>query len=288
MSQTPPRIAVLPSHMKLGFKPGAIALTDLEWPLGMPEGSAGKTLRDLTPDDHLIVFPKDTLHVRMGFGTRAKVSVLVMEPSVIHGKHMQMLKWSYRRFHKVLSCNEDLLGAIPNGVFFAHGSTWVPEWRDLDLKKTRMMSLIASAKRSQEGHQLRHDVADWARERALDVDVMGSGYRRFGAKAEGLAPYRYSIVIENVREKNYFTEKLVDAVLCRTVPIYWGCPNIGDFMDTGGMIVCNSAAEIHAAVQNTSPEDYMSRLSALDAARQRADFWGDYLKRAAVAVRDAV
>ena len=77
---------------------------------------------------------------------------------------------------------------------------------------------------------------------------MGGGYKAFKQKADGLAPYRYSVVIENVRERNYFTEKLIDALLCGTVPIYWGCPNIGDFFDTTGMMICESEADIQAAL----------------------------------------
>lgn len=284
---TAPRIAILPSHIKMGRRPGTISLDDLIWPLGQPDDTHHKHLRDLRRDDHLIVFPRDTLHLRPGFGTRARVSLLVMEPSVIHGRHMRMLRLTHRRFHRVLTCNEDLLAAIPNGLLFIHGSTWVPDWRDLDLTKTRHMSLIASAKRSQSGHQLRHRIADWTRQQGLDVDVMGGGYRPFEAKSDGLAPYRYSIVIENVRERNYFTEKLVDALLCRCVPIYWGCPNIADFLDTSGMILCETAEQMQAAISAASRADYAARLPGVDAVRERADYWGDYLKRAAIAVLEA-
>ncbi|QIE45903.1 hypothetical protein G5B38_10385 [Pseudohalocynthiibacter aestuariivivens] len=284
MLQASPKIAILPSNMKLGPRPGMIPLEQLIWPLGVPADISGHCLRDLDPDDHLIVFPRTTLHFRPFWGIRAHISIMVMEPPAIHGHHLQKLRWSHRRFYRVLTCNEALLAAIPNGIFFAHGSTWVPEWRDLDVTKARMTSLIASAKRSQEGHQLRHSVAAWANAKGLDVDTMGGGYIPFGAKAEGLAPYRYSIVIENVREPNYFTEKLLDAVLCETVPIYWGCPNIADFIDTSGMILCQSEADIHRAVQDVSEAQYETLRPALIRAQGQADGWGDYMGRAAQAV----
>ncbi|MCZ4352945.1 glycosyltransferase family 10 [Roseovarius aestuarii] len=287
MSQPAPRIAVLPSDMKMGTRPGAIALDRLIWPLGVPEGINGRTLSDLGPNDHLIVFPSKSLHVRPSFGTRARVSIMVMEPPAIHGAHRRALRWSWRRFFRVLSYDDALLGAIPNGIFFAHGGTWVPEWRDLILEKTRMISLIASNKRSQEGHVLRHQIADWARSDERDLDVMGRGYTPFDAKADGLAPYRYSVVIENGRVPNYFTEKLLDAVLCQTVPIYWGCPNVSDFLDTSGMIICDSESALRQAIRDISIEDYEARRPALTALQDKADYFGDTLKRAAEAVRDA-
>ena len=281
-----PHVAILPNHMKLGLRPARIALDDLIWPLGQPDALRGGQLGDLGRDDHLVVFPRDTLHFRPGFGTKARISVVIMEPAAIHGHHFKLLRWTSRRFHRVLCTDEALLAAIPNGVFFPFGSTWVPNWRTLDTTKSNSCSLIASAKRSQEGHVLRHAIADWAASTRQDVDLMGGGYAPFGDKSEGLAPYRYSVVIENVRERNYFTEKLIDAILCQTVPIYWGCPNIADFLDTSGMIICQSAQDIQAAVQAASPEDYAARLPALLAAQPKAAEFGDIFTRAARAVLD--
>ena len=54
--------------------------------------------------------------------------------------------------------------------------------------------------------------------------------------------YQFSIVIENSREVNYFSEKLLDCLLTYTVPIYFGCPNISDFFDTTGWIVITSSS----------------------------------------------
>ena len=47
---------------------------------------------------------------------------------------------------------------------------------------------------------------------------------------------QFHIAIESTSTINYFTEKLIDALITKTVPIYWGCPNIGDFFDTRGII----------------------------------------------------
>lgn len=40
-----------------------------------------------------------------------------------------------------------------------------------------------------------------------------------------------------MRREGYFTEKLLDCFLLRTVPIYWGCPNLADFgFDDAGVV----------------------------------------------------
>lgn len=279
-----PKVAFLKYGEKLGLRPGSFPLEKLEWPLGAPDGIDGKTLRDLGPEDHLILLPQEWVHFRPGFGTKAKVSILVMEPSVIHGKHMKMLRWSHRLFHKVLASNEDLLSRIPNGVFFPAGDTWAGNWMTADRTKTKMCSLIASNKRSQEGHKLRHDTVEWIQAQGLDVDVMGRGYKPFDHKIEGMASYRFSVVIENVRERNYFTEKLIDALLCSTVPIYWGCPNIGDFFDTDAMIICETAEDVRTALREMSAESYEQMRPALDASHDLALYYAKFKRRAAEAV----
>ncbi|EEX09951.1 conserved hypothetical protein [Ruegeria lacuscaerulensis ITI-1157] len=283
---TEPAIAILPYGHRLGPKLASVPLAELIWPLGCPDRLTGKTVGDLAATDHLIMYPNSTVHLRLRRGTRARISLMMGEPSAIHGKHDRMLRWTWRRFFRVFTFHDVLLESLPNAVFLPYGVTQVPDWRDLDVTKSRSCSLIASAKRDLEGHQLRHAVIDWARDAGADVDIMGRGYKPFERKSDGLAPYRYSVIIENVRERNYFSEKLTDAILCATVPIYWGCPNIGDFFDTSGMILCDSQADIQRAIRSASEDDYQSRLPHLRAIQAKAAWYGDFETRAAQALRD--
>lgn len=288
MSATDTAIAILPYGQRLGPALADLPVDQLSWPLGFPERLAGGKVGDLLPSDHLIVFPRTDVHFRLRRGTRAKISLVMGEPSVIHAKHLALLRWSHRRFYKVLTFSERLMNGIPNAQFFPLGDTWVPEWRDLTLEKTAMCSLIASAKRDTTGHKLRHQIVDWVRGCDQPVEIMGRGYTPFDRKADGLAPYRYSIVIENVQEKNYFSEKLVDAVLCNTVPIYWGCPNLDRFFDPAGIIQCNSADDIQRAVQAMSEDDFQSRLPQLQRLQNEIEPFCDFEARAAQAIRDTL
>lgn len=280
-----PRVCVLPYGQRLGWQPARVPLSDLHWPLGVPDGIAGQTLADLGPDDHLLTPPNTVLFFRPTFGTRARVSVMLLEPRAVHHKHMTLIRLFHRRFHRVLTADSALLTQCPNAAFFPIAGSWVPDWQDIDLSKQAMCSLIASGKTKQAGHKLRHTVVDWSRKTGQDIDIMGRGYKPFAEKSDGLARYRYSIVIENAREQNYFTEKLIDALLCQTVPIYWGCPNIGDFFDTGAMVICNSMADIQRAIAQMSEADYAARLPALIRARDvAANKYTDFYVRAAQTV----
>ncbi|WP_397544640.1 glycosyltransferase family 10 domain-containing protein [Roseovarius salis] len=286
MSYTEHAVATLPPGVKLGARAGRVSLDSLGWPLGRPGRLAapGSTLADLGPGDHVVGFTQNVSFSWPVMGTRAMVSVIMAEPQAIHGAKQHRVARIASRFHRVLSYNESLLARLPNGLFFPCGGAWVSDWRERDLSKHATCSLIASEKRSQEGHVLRHAMAQRVRREGCDVAVLGRGYAPFADKAEGLAPYRYSLVIENARERNYFTEKLLDAVLCRTVPIYWGCPNIGDFMDVSGMILCETEEDMARALSMMSREDYAARLPGLHAAAEVAELYSDIYLRAAHAL----
>ncbi len=290
MTITDPAVAVLDPSAKLGLRTGKLLrnlqLDQLRWPLGRPARLAGGRVADLGPEDHLIGFPQNLSLRWPEWGLAAKVSIVLAEPKAIHGNYQARVLRNATRFHRVLSYNRDLLDQIPNGIFFPYGSTWVPDWQTRDMTKSAMCSLIASSKRSQEGHALRHAIAGWVQKEGMDVTLLGQAYAPFKDKADGLAPYRYSVVIENVREENCFTEKLIDAVLCQTVPIYWGCPNVDDFLDTSGMIICQSRFELEQAIGSMSKDDYAIRLPHLRNTQAKAARYGDFFERAARAVAE--
>ena len=48
-------------------------------------------------------------------------------------------------------------------------------------------------------------------------------------KYVGHKEYRYSLCFENSHIDNYFSEKFTDCLLSWTIPIYWGCTNIGKY-----------------------------------------------------------
>lgn len=263
-------VAVIPYAERLPEGLPDLPLDRLDWPLGRPARLMHGTVADMTATDHLLTYPKTLLYVVPRGRRRAQLSLMIVEPDAVHAKHLRLARLFHRRFFRVLTKNEGLLAEIPNGVRFVFGSTFLADPATTDTTKTREASLIASSKRLWEGHQLRHVVVDRIRAENLPVDLMGRGYQPFAEKAEGLAQYRYSVVIENLRETSYFTEKLVDAALCRTVPIYWGAPDIGEYFDTDGMIICSGQEDILAALRRVSASDYDARSAALEENRRRA------------------
>jgi hypothetical protein len=99
----------------------------------------------------------------------------------------------------------------------------------------------------------------------------GHGVRPLADKWDGLAPYRYSIAIENSQVPHYWTEKIADCFLAGTVPIYWGCPNIGDYFPSDAMIRLESLDPRLSSEQvqaEATVEGYRRRLDALREAKR--------------------
>jgi hypothetical protein len=282
-----PVIAFVPPNLKLkGRVLKDIPLDELDWPEGRPENLHAKTVAELGPQDHILTFPHFWVYGKKANISPVNLTLMIIEPRAYHWKHIWMAKRFYRRFYRVLGYDQSLLVKVPNSIHLIGTFSFVPNWAATDCTKTRMLSLIASKKKSLVGHKLRHRVVRKLRTLGVDVDVMGGGYRPFDEKSDGLASYRYSMVIENSRQLGYFTEKLIDALLLKTVPVYWGAPDIRTFFDPRGIIVCQTEADMYKALETMSEKDYADRLPFLEANLQSARKYMDYRIGAAQAIRD--
>jgi len=115
--------------------------------------------------------------------------------------------------------------------------------------KKHMVSSITSGKVDTSGHKKRVNFLSTLVECTKDVDIFGAyGIENFGnisscfkgkleynsyCKFEGLYPYHYTIAFENSSCHNCVSEKAFDALLSWTMPIYWGCPNVSDYLPEG-------------------------------------------------------
>ena len=95
--------------------------------------------------------------------------------------------------------------------------------------KTRELSVFCSAKEitPEHGSRLRF-VSELKNHFGPRLDWFGNGVNAVDEKWEGLAPYKYSIVLENQAASHVLTEKIQDAFLALSKPIYWGAPQARD------------------------------------------------------------
>ena len=88
------------------------------------------------------------------------------------------------------------------------------------------------------------------------VDCFGKGIRYIRGKQEALEPYCFSIAMENTQQDYYYTEKLIDCFLTQTIPVYWGCPSIGELFDVRGMIRFDTLEQLRDIIKSLNRARY--------------------------------
>jgi hypothetical protein len=169
-----------------------------------------------------------------------KLVLFILEPPTVQPEiwDPNVQKW----FHKIFTWNDDL---VDGKRFF---KMYLPEYR-VPIKdappygKRKFLTLIASRLRSKHPHQLyseREKVIRYFEARPdIPFDLYGRywGKRKFHSwrgtipdKLAVLKEYKFAFAYENSIEMGYITEKLWDCFETTVVPIYWGAPNVTDFI----------------------------------------------------------
>ena len=244
-----------------------------------PETAAERIpVNELGPDDHLILFATSQTLMADHRDVRCRVSILLREPPSIQRRYYRFLRFFGGRYHRILTHNSWMLQHCPNAVFLHHGGSFLKAPFPSACPKDRLVSLIASRKRTTQGQALRHRIADWATQSKLDLNRYWYAYQTLENKADGHSRYMFSVVIENCREPGYFSEKLIDSLLCQSIPIYWGAPDVSHFFDPRGMIICRTEADIRSAVANATEAEFARRLPFLLEKRKRALQYADWTR----------
>lgn len=191
----------------------------------------------------------------------------LIEPLRFAPQNYSLIQNISDRYQMILTHEKDLLKLGEPYRFVPFGGCWIYPSDHMVYPKSKSLSIIASNKSITDGHKFRHTVINKFGDK---MDVFGRGWNEIEYKLEGLKDYRYSIVIENCKRDYWFTEKLIDALVCGTVPIYWGCPSIGDFFDTRGFIIFDNINELGEILNGLTDEKYTEMLPYIESNLEKA------------------
>lgn len=189
---------------------------------------------------------------------RRRVALLLESPIRGIFARPELLQQRYRH---VFTYHRQLLERGEPYVPFYYGVSWVGAGvAPQTFQKTRLLSFIGSLLHGDvHGYSLRRAVAQRLMEGEL-ADCFGRGIRDIEDKVAGLAEYGFSVAMENFQQDYYFTEKLIDCFLTETVPVYWGCPGIGDVFDERGILRFETLDDLMRIVRELSFERYQAML----------------------------
>jgi hypothetical protein len=136
--------------------------------------------------------------------------------------------------------------------------------------KPKRMSIMVSQKRFAPGHEYRHQLVREILLRNLPIDIYGRGcptYMNtndsrlkgvFENNLEMLYDYEFAICVENFVSNHYFSEKVIDPLLCNTTPIYLGCKNIESYFPEQTIRLCGELQKDIRLITDilSSPEKY--------------------------------
>lgn len=231
-----------------------------------------------------IGFPDDCLIVcdDVWYESNLPMYLILQEPDIICPHHTEETIRLIDKFVHVFTFNKKILDAFPNKTTLYAGNYGTVEPFD-DQKKFKI-SGWASTKiyNNAPGHILRLEIyirqcelphCTFFRSSNRNADggqpleefikgqnpLLGTDFLGGGKKClfEG---FQFSIVLENSQQENYFTEKIIDCLLTKTIPIYWGCPNISDFFDTTGWLFFQDFESLLQII-NSLDETYYQRFS---------------------------
>lgn len=204
--------------------------------------------------DGITVFTDSYLNSPYVDSVRSKLKVAwLMEPPAIHPWVYSSIIELEDKFNYILTFEENLLKRSSKYIKYIVGQSRVPDDIANFYEKSRKISMISSGKGISDGHKYRHTIFDSLKNK-FEIDWWGRGFGKpFNEKTEPLIDYEFSICVTNSRINNYFTEILIDPIRLGTIPIFWGCPNIGDYFDTRGMETFNTIEELEDVLKNLKP-----------------------------------
>lgn len=188
-------------------------------------------------------------------------------------------------FSFILTCHREVVEMCENALFCPYGESW---WEDIpyqyeEVEKEFKTSFLRGNKLQSFGHSIRHQIYNRRGEiktpiqfwDTLNMSTIHEVNRE--NKVKSFHQYMFSLCIENTAHPGYFTEKITDCILYKTIPVYWGCPDIENYYDPRGMFRFTTADEAIELLSSLTQEDYYSRLEYVEDNYKKAFEYKDYI-----------
>ena len=221
----------------------------------------------------------------------SSVNVFVLqEPNEYFGHHDWVIQ-NKQLFSFILTWDDRVLTNCENSSFLPFGSSWVgDDLANILREKVFSVGHLCGELFKTYGHQIRHEIFHRQNEITIPKKFLFKGDRTLPnaikEKAEFFGTPMFAAVIENTSHNGYFTEKITDCMLLKTIPIYWGCSNIEQFYNPKGMILFRSADEFIKICNGLTPDFYNSRLDVIEENYKRVQSYQNYEKRISTKIID--
>lgn len=195
------------------------------------------------------------------------------------------------QYDLILTTDPEVLDQVSNSVLFPYGTTWLSKENkkhndclgvfDEDIlqqinDKQNTISFMSTNHFGHAGYEMRRLIWNnrhlikpktvfYSSTRFITNQPSWNGMQFSNTIHDGLLPNddkinlfksMFSIVVESNQEPWYFSEKIIDPLLTKTVPIYWGCTNIDKIFDINGILQFNTIEEFFEKINSITEDTY--------------------------------
>jgi hypothetical protein len=192
---------------------------------------------------------------------------LHLEPPEIRNLQGMLIK-NKDFYDLILTYDEEVLSQCRNAVVFPLGRGRHKE-QDISQKKFAA-SFLTSSKEDTFGHKFRLGIFNVLPEKVNQISITKYKSPPRIDKRDMLIPFQYNIAIENSNMNNFFTEILIDCLMTKTIPIYWGFPNLNEYFNVDGIVKFDSYKILLESLETLTPDFYFSKKEAIEDNYNRA------------------
>jgi hypothetical protein len=208
---------------------------------------------------------------------------VLQEPNEYFGYHDWVIK-NKELFNIIMTWDDKVLNNCENAIFLPFGSSWITDEISLKPRKKKFqLGHLCGDKLLTYGHQMRHEIFHRKNEFHIPTKFKFKGETILPAalttKEEIFGDPMFAVVIENTSHNGYFTEKITDCMMLKTIPIYWGCSDIDRFYNKEGIIKFQNPDDLIRIVNSLTQDDYYSRIEAIEENFNRVQKYQEYQKR---------
>ena len=213
----------------------------------------------------------------------------VMEPNEISGLRESIIS-NQDKFDLILTWDKEIINYCYNSKLFPYGTTWIKDFEFLSQKEYCITTLVGGKSMSH-GHFDRQKLPNICKSiTSIPVHIYNSINTSYSGNEElrkmksnlwknELFYSQFHIVVENVYSDNWFTEKIIDCFQTKTIPIYLGCDNIGDYFDLRGIFRVKTIDEIVDVCNSITLKTYEKMEEFVNINYEKSMMYSDFRKR---------
>jgi hypothetical protein len=213
--------------------------------------------------DGITLFTNNCLDKVVEVSSPIKIAWMIEARAIFPSSYEKLMELE-DKFDYIITYYEDLLKRDTKKYLpYVMGCCRIPSEDQKIYPKTKVLSHLVTRQMTTFPHQFRHTLARFFSEGNYPVTIFGPNHTPYPTKLEAHKDFMFSIIIMNSSENFFITEWLIDCFMCGTIPIFYGCPDVGKFFNTEGILQLRDFNDILTILPTLTQELYDSKKEAI-------------------------